>query len=67
MGDYRQYVGRRLVVQLPDITLAGTLSREGKATLIMEDVTAVAADGKERPVDGTVVIERAAVTWSQAI
>jgi hypothetical protein len=67
MGDYRQFVGRRMVVQLPDITLAGTLDREGKTTLTMEDVTAVAADGQERPVDGTVVVERAAVTWSQAI
>lgn len=67
MGDYRQYIGRRMVVQLPDITLAGTLSREGKATIIMEDVTAVAADGKERPVDGEVIVERAALTWAQVV
>ena len=67
MGDYRAYVGRRMVVQLPDVTLAGTLDRESKTTLIMEDVVAVPADGKERPVDGTVVIERAAVTWAQVV
>lgn len=65
---YRRYVGRKIVAQLPDLTLAGTLEREDATTLLLVDVVAIGSDGREKkPVDGEVVIERAHLQWAQVV
>ena len=68
MSAYHRYIGRQIVVQLPELTLAGTLLREDKETLTLAEVAAISENGSEpKPVDGEVVIERAALTWSQVV
>ena len=65
---YRRYVGRKIVAQLPDLTLAGTLKREDATALLLVDVVAIGTDGREKkPVDGEVVIERAHLQWAQVV
>lgn len=64
MGDYREYVGLRVVVVMGDYSIDGTLSAAGKQSLKLRDAALVSA-GDDSPIDGAVVIPAASVTWVQ--
>ncbi len=66
--EYRRHIGRRLMVQLPECTLDGTLVEAAGETLTLERVTWIAGDGgQRRPVDGLVMVERRRMEWLQVL
>lgn len=63
----REAEGRKVLVQLDDGTaIDGTLARVTPASLVLDDATAY-ADGKPPlPMDGSIYLNRFAVTFVQA-
>lgn len=67
MMGYRGRKGRRVLVQLPDMTIEGTLERAGRRTLRLMGAKLVDRDRAPTPIDGEVVVERAQVSWVQVL
>lgn len=65
MSDYRRHVGRLVVVQLDDISIRGTLSRDGNTCMELEDAASLSTDGSSRPIDGTVLVPLSRIDWVQ--
>ncbi|GAA4911310.1 hypothetical protein [Streptomonospora salina] len=64
---YRRHRGRRIIAQLADgSTIAGVLVRARRRELELGEAAMVTGE-RRTPIDGTVVIERAAAAWVQVV
>jgi hypothetical protein len=67
LSDFREYVGRNVMVQVEgDISIAGRFDREGKSSVVLVEATLHQASG-QAPMDGEVMITVARMLWMQAI
>lgn len=64
-SDFRRFVGRDVVVQLDDMAIQGTLVRDGRDFIELENAGSLSADGDRRPIDGTVLIPVMRIDWIQ--
>ena len=66
MHDFRDYVGRRVLVFLSnDMTIDGTLRKAGKDSLVLHHASERVDAQSERAIDGDVVIPGYSVQWVQ--
>lgn len=65
MSAYRRYVGREVVVQLDDMAIHGTLTRDGRDLIELENAGSLSPSGERRPIDGAVLIPVMRVDWIQ--
>lgn len=61
----RKYKGRRVLVQLPDMTIRGSVVRFGKHDLCLICAEALNAQGEGKPIDGELLIARRSIEWIQ--
>lgn len=65
----RRHTGRRVNVQLVDgTTVTGTLERAGWRTLVLVNAAMLSSQySRPAPIDGTVVIPRVSLLWTQVV
>lgn len=65
MSDYRRYVGREVVVQLDGMAIHGTLVRDGRDLIELENAGSLSPSGDRKPIDGVVLVPAMRVDWIQ--
>lgn len=63
----RRHIGRRIHAQLQDgSTITGVLDRVARQEVELREAAAVTPQGRT-PIDGTVVIPRGSLLWTQVV
>lgn len=67
-NPYANHVGRRVIVHLDDVVIAGSLEVAHGDTIELSSALAMNENPyRETPVDGIVVIERLNINWMQVV
>lgn len=66
MRSLRRYVGRRMVIQLGEHTLDGTLSDARRDVVILTGATLINTSSQSQ-LDGDVAVPTGAVAWVQVV